>query len=65
MSKPPKKKPAKPDCDIRIIRIRDGGYAVKAKPNRELPLIISGFKTPEEARVWIDGIKRRIERSRR
>jgi hypothetical protein len=64
VSKPSKKKPAKPDFDISIIRLRDGGYAVKAKPNRELPLIISGFETPEEARAWVEGVKRRMKRSR-
>jgi len=38
----------------RIVPAKDGTYAVEAKADRETPLTISGFKTEEEARAWIE-----------
>jgi hypothetical protein len=38
----------------RIVPAKDGTYAVEARSGRETPLTISGFKTEEEARAWVE-----------
>ncbi len=39
----------------RVIRAEDGSYAVQVTPHEaNAPLTISGFKSEDEARAWIE-----------
>jgi hypothetical protein len=39
----------------RVVRAEDGSYSVQVTPHEEnAPLTISGFKSEDEARAWIE-----------
>ena len=48
----------------RIIRAKDGSYAVQITPDEEdAPLTISGFKSEIEALAWIEADQNRTSES--
>jgi hypothetical protein len=40
--------------DYKIIHMKDGTYAVQASSGPGNPLTISGFKTEDDAKAWIN-----------